>query len=166
MIVARWWLSNSITPSTLVSGVPTVGKNLTFSFIQLRMQPISVDLWNLILLNGLQSFTIVIYFVIYCYLLLLLFILSFKLSKIWPVDSCVLSALPVTPSLFFGGVVLSLYCSTRASLVAVHRLSCPAACPILVPRPGIEPASPALEGGFFTTAPPGKSLPVTLLSTF
>ena len=23
--------------------------------------------------------------------------------------------------------------------------------------PGIEPASPALEGGFFTTGPPGKS---------
>ena len=36
-------------------------------------------------------------------------------------------------------------------------LSCPAACGILVPRPGMEPASPALEGGFFTTGPPGKS---------
>ena len=33
-----------------------------------------------------------------------------------------------------------------------------AACGILVPRPGIEPASPALEGGFLTTGPPGKSL--------
>ena len=31
----------------------------------------------------------------------------------------------------------------------VHRLSCPVACGMLVPRPGIEPASPALEGGFF-----------------
>ena len=38
-----------------------------------------------------------------------------------------------------------------------HRLSCPTACGILVPRPGIEPASPPLEGGFFTTGPPGKS---------
>ena len=28
----------------------------------------------------------------------------------------------------------------------------------LVPRPGIEPASPALDGGFLTTGPPGKSL--------
>ena len=67
---------------------------------------------------------------------------------------------------FFWGVVLGLYCSTWASLVAAHRLSCPAACRILVPCPGIEPASPALEGRFFTTAPPGKSLPVTLLGNF
>ena len=27
-----------------------------------------------------------------------------------------------------------------------------------LPRPGIEPMSPALEGGFFTTEPPGKPL--------
>ena len=26
-------------------------------------------------------------------------------------------------------------------------------------QPGIEPASPALEGGFFTTGPPGKAVP-------
>ena len=26
-----------------------------------------------------------------------------------------------------------------------------------LPRPGIEPVSPALAGGFFTTGPPGKS---------
>ena len=44
------------------------------------------------------------------------------------------------------------------SVVAAHGLICPAACGILVPRPGIEPASPALEGGFLTTGPPGKSL--------
>ena len=31
-----------------------------------------------------------------------------------------------------------------------------------LPNPGIEPASPALAGGFFTTEPPGK--PVTALS--
>ena len=29
------------------------------------------------------------------------------------------------------------------------RLSCPIAYSILVPQPGIEPLSPALEGGFF-----------------
>ena len=29
---------------------------------------------------------------------------------------------------------------------------------ILVPHPGIEPVSPALQGGFSTTGPPGKSL--------
>ena len=33
------------------------------------------------------------------------------------------------------------------------------ACEILVPRPGIEPTSPALEDKFLTTGPPGKSLP-------
>ena len=43
------------------------------------------------------------------------------------------------------------------SVVVAHRLSCPTACGILVLRPGIEPASPALEGVFFTTGPPGKS---------
>ena len=43
------------------------------------------------------------------------------------------------------------------SLVEAHRLSCPMACGILVPQPGIEPASPALEGVFLTTGPPGKS---------
>ena len=35
--------------------------------------------------------------------------------------------------------------------------SCPVACGILVPRPGIEPTSPALEGRFLITGPPGKS---------
>ena len=28
------------------------------------------------------------------------------------------------------------------------------------PDPGIEPASPALAGGFFTTEPSGKSSPI------
>ena len=49
-------------------------------------------------------------------------------------------------------------CGTRApslrctsSVVVVHGLSCPAACGILVPWPGIKLASPALEGGFLTT---------------
>ena len=31
------------------------------------------------------------------------------------------------------------------------------ACGILVPRPGTELVSPALEGGILTTGPPGKS---------
>ena len=43
------------------------------------------------------------------------------------------------------------------SVVAACGLRCPAACGILVPRPGIEPTSPVLEGGFLTTGPPGKS---------
>ena len=37
------------------------------------------------------------------------------------------------------------------------QLSCPSARGILVPQPGIEPASLALEGWFLTTGPPGKS---------
>ena len=63
------------------------------------------------------------------------------------------------------GLVGSVVCGTRAlllrrasSVAAAHRLNCPGACGILVPQPGIEPASPALEGIFFTTGPPGKSL--------
>ena len=32
------------------------------------------------------------------------------------------------------------------------------ACGILVPRPGIKPAPPALESEVLTTGPPGKSL--------
>ena len=42
------------------------------------------------------------------------------------------------------------------SLVAACRLSCPAACGILVFRPGIKPMSPALDSEFLTAGPPGK----------
>ena len=56
-----------------------------------------------------------------------------------------------------------------ASLVAEHRLqmrrlsSCGLQAQLLrgmwdLPRPGLEPVSPALAGGFSTTAPPGKPL--------
>ena len=38
-----------------------------------------------------------------------------------------------------------------SSIVVAHGLSFSAACGVLVPRPGIEPGSPALEGGFLTT---------------
>ena len=59
-----------------------------------------------------------------------------------------------------------------ASLVAEHRLqthrlsSCGSRAQLLrsmwdLPRPGLEPASPALAGRFSTTAPPGK--PVLLI---
>ena len=59
----------------------------------------------------------------------------------------------------------ALHCVARASLsscgtgsvVATHKLSCPAACGILVPQPGKEPVSPELQGRFLTTGPPGKS---------
>ena len=35
-----------------------------------------------------------------------------------------------------------------------------------LPGPGLEPMSPALAGGFLTTAPPGKSLPIFLIGLF
>ena len=39
-----------------------------------------------------------------------------------------------------------------------HGLSRSTACGIRdLPRPGLDPVSPALAGGFLTTAPPGKS---------
>ena len=44
------------------------------------------------------------------------------------------------------------------SLVAVlHRLVAPLACGI-IPGPGINMVSPALQGRFLTTGPPGKPL--------
>ena len=48
-------------------------------------------------------------------------------------------------------------CGARASVLKVLGLSCSLACGILVSWPGIKPASPTLEGRFFTTGPPGKS---------
>ena len=41
---------------------------------------------------------------------------------------------------------------TQASVVVAHELS----CMWDLPRPGIEPVSSALAGGFFTNGPPGK----------
>ena len=46
----------------------------------------------------------------------------------------------------------------QASVVTVHRLSCPMTCGISVSGPGVEPMSPALASGFLTTGPPGKPL--------
>ena len=57
--------------------------------------------------------------------------------------------------------------TVAASPVAEHRLqkrrlsSCGSQAQLLrgmwdLPRPGLEPVSPALAGGFSTTAPPGK----------
>ena len=43
------------------------------------------------------------------------------------------------------------------SLVEARGLSHTVVCGVLVPQPEIEPASPALEGRFSTTGPPGKS---------
>ena len=59
------------------------------------------------------------------------------------------------------GVTLS-SCGVQAlesvgSVVTVHRLSCPAACGILVPWLGMEPTFLSLEGRLLTSGPPGKS---------
>ena len=56
------------------------------------------------------------------------------------------------------GVWASVFVAPRLqstdSVVVAHGLSCSAACGILVRGPGIEPMSPALQGGFLTTGPP------------
>ena len=49
-------------------------------------------------------------------------------------------------------------------LVVACRLSCPVVCGILVPWPGIEPASPAVEGVLLETGSPGMPLSSFLMS--
>ena len=51
---------------------------------------------------------------------------------------------------------------SRASVVVAHRLRCPHGMWDL-PRPEIEPLSPALESRSSTTGPPGKSLRTLLI---
>ena len=53
--------------------------------------------------------------------------------------------------------------------IVVHwarRHRCPAACGILVPRPGIKSVSPALTDGFLTTGLPGKPPLLSFNSSF
>ena len=52
---------------------------------------------------------------------------------------------------------LDLSCGAGVSLVVVCGLSCSVACGILVQWLGIKPMTPALEGAFLTTGPPGNS---------
>ena len=59
----------------------------------------------------------------------------------------------------------ALHHAARVSLAVVPGLSRSEACGILVPQPGITPASPALEGGLLTTGPAGES-PSTLILDF
>ena len=47
--------------------------------------------------------------------------------------------------------------STWASLLVAHELSCSTTRRIVVLQPVIKPTSPALQGRFLTTGPPGKS---------
>ena len=57
----------------------------------------------------------------------------------------------------WASVVVARRLQSAGSVVVAHRLSCSAACGIF-PGPGLEPMSPALAGGFLTTAPPGKPM--------
>ena len=76
-----------------------------------------------------------------CILCLFYIFLFFKDFLIWKIKKKILYWICYnTPSiLYFGSLSLE-------------------ACVILAPRPGIEPAPPALEGEVITTGPPGKSL--------
>ena len=62
---------------------------------------------------------------------------------------------------FFFLAVLCLHCCTWALWLWCGLSFCEA-CGILVSQLGIEPAVPALEGGFLTRGPPGKSLNTSL----
>ena len=53
----------------------------------------------------------------------------------------------------------SLSLQLKNALVVARRLSCPAACGISVPKTGLEPVSPELQGRFFTTGPTTREVP-------
>ena len=70
--------------------------------------------------------------------------------------SCSVQHLPCGVRVFcYGACTLVV---ARGSVVEARGLRCSEACGILVPRPRIEPESPALEGRFLITGPPGESL--------
>ena len=50
------------------------------------------------------------------------------------------------------------------SVVGAHGISCLVTCGILIPQTGIKPESPALQGGFLTIGPSGKSQGSSLLT--
>ena len=96
--------------------------------------------------------------------------------------SCVISILPCDTKLhiflhfltfflrLFGFLFVCFYWLCWV-FTAVWRLSSscvsppyPPAWGIIVPQPGMEPTSPALEGRFLTTGPPGKSLHILTLN--
>ena len=54
-------------------------------------------------------------------------------------------------------VTRDLWLQCTGFLLVALRFSCSTACRILVPWPGIEPLSLALQGRFITIGPPGKS---------
>ena len=62
--------------------------------------------------------------------------------------------------------MLSLSCGTQIQYLwcESREHSCPEACGILVPWPGIKSESPALEGRFLTNGPPGTSPPLHFMN--
>ena len=73
------------------------------------------------------------------------------------------SALVVAPRASSLRRQASLQLQAAGSVAVAHKLSCLVVCGILVPQPGIEPASSVLEGGFLTTELPRKSSALAFL---
>ena len=109
--------------------------HIIFVFVWLTSLSMKISSCIHVAANGIISFLFLKYLCIYFYLHRVLVVACRLLS------SCAVQAPECV-----------------GSVVAAHGLSCPMAGRILVARPGIERASPALEGGFLTTGPPGKSL--------
>ena len=59
---------------------------------------------------------------------------------------------------FFSFWLFFILCCCAWDFSRCDARACPVTCGILVPWPGIKPASPTLEGTFLITVPPGKSL--------
>ena len=66
--------------------------------------------------------------------------------------------LGLMPCRIFHCSALTLWLWLSDSVVVAHWLSCSKACGILVPWPGMEPESLALQHRFLTIGPPGKLL--------
>ena len=65
------------------------------------------------------------------------------------------SSYPLNWSLM--SVFFKIFIWLHGALVVMHGFSCSTVCGILVSRPGTITTSPALQGRFLTTRPPGKS---------
>ena len=84
--------------------------------------------------------------------MIFLYFFNFFLFRLSPLFLC--------PHLLFSRLtsIFKIFIWLRtSSVVVVYRRSGPLVCGILVPRPGIEPASPALGGWFLITGPSGNS---------
>ena len=138
-----------------------------------QLVPTQPDSWNLgcIFMQGLPSFHFFLIFINFGFWLRWVFIAVYGLSGLsLVVVSGGYSLLAVCRLIEVAFLVVGhrLQC-VRApvvatyrlqqvgSVVVAHRLICPTAWDL--PRPGIEPVSPALQGRFSTTGPPEKPLP-------